>query len=382
VRQGGRSELARKTARTPRAAGKESPAKKSPAAPQGQGETGLLSSDQFLSRILDIADDAIISIDQNQHIILFNQGAEKVFGYSAREVFNQPMDMLLPEGFAMQHRRHVREFAESPIAARRMGDRGEISGRRKDGSSFPAEASISKVEISGRRFYTVILRDITQRRAADEELRASLREKEVLLQEIHHRVKNNLQVVSSLLSLQSRGMLDEEIRQKFQESQNRVHSMALIHEHLYQSPSLSAINYPQYIRQLAAHLFRSYRVSASRIALQAHIEDLRLSVDVAVPCGLVINELVSNALKYAFPSGRGGAIRIELRRQPDGLVTLTVSDNGVGLPEEIGFGNTHTLGLRLVGTLVRQLEGNVNVDRSGGTSVHVTFPLETAMEGE
>lgn len=378
----GRSELARKTTRKQSAPGKAGPSKKPSAAPQGQGETGLLSSDGLLSRILDIADDAIISIDQNQRIIVFNQGAEKIFGYSACEVFGQPIDMLLPEGFAAQHRRHVSEFAESPIAARRMGERGEISGRRKDGSSFPAEASISKLDSGGRRIYTVILRDVTQRRAADEKIRASLREKEVLLQEIHHRVKNNLQVVSSLLSLQSRGVLDEETRQQFKESQNRVHSMALIHEQLYQSPSLSQIDYPQYIRQLGAHLFRSYRVSSSRIELQTHIDDLQLSVDVAVPCGLIINELVSNSLKYGFPNGRGGVIRIELRRRPDGQSILTVADNGVGLPEEVGFWNTQTLGLRLVGTLVKQLEGKVEVDRSEGTSVQVTFQLGSTGEGE
>jgi PAS domain S-box-containing protein len=374
--------LARRAENKPNSAGKARAGKKSRAAPRGQAETGLLGSDGLLSRILDIADDAIISINENQRIIVFNQGAEKIFGYSAREVFNQPIDMLLPEGFAAQHRRHVRDFAKSPIAARRMGERGEISGRRKDGSAFPAEASISKVDIVGSRIYTVILRDVTQRRAADEKIRASLREKEVLLQEIHHRVKNNLQVVSSLLSLQSRGVLDEDTRQKFKESQNRVHSMALIHEQLYQSPSLSEINYPQYIRQLAAHLFRSYRVSSSRIELQTYIDDLRLGVDVAVPCGLIINELVSNSLKYGFPNGRGGVIRIELHRQPEGRATLSVVDNGVGLPEEVGFWNTQTLGLRLVGTLVKQLEGNVEVDRSKGTSVHVTFQLGSTAHGE
>jgi PAS domain S-box-containing protein len=348
----------------------------------GHSDSGLLSVGGLLSRILDIADDAIISIDHNQRIVMFNQGAEKVFGYTAREVFDQPIDILLPEGLAAKHRRHVRDFAGSPIAARRMGERGEISGRRKDGTSFPAEASISKVDIESRRVYTVILRDITQRHTADEKIRASLREKEVLLQEIHHRVKNNLQVVSSLLSLQSRGVLDEDSRQKFKESQNRVHSMALIHEQLYQSPSLSQINYPQYIRQLCAHLFRSYRVSSSRIELLTEIDDLRLSVDAAVPCGLIINELVSNSLKYGFPNGRGGVIRVEMRRQTDGQTTLTVADNGVGMPEELGFWSTQTLGLRLVGTLVRQLEGSVEVGRSEGTSVHITFQLPSTSEGE
>jgi two-component sensor histidine kinase len=182
------------------------------------------------------------------------------------------------------------------------------------------------------------------------------------------------------LSLQSRGVLDEETRQKFKESQNRVHSMALIHEQLYQSPSLSQINYPQYIRQLAAHLFRSYRVSSSRIELQTNIDDLQLSVDIAVPCGLIINELVSNSLKYGFPNGRAGVIRIELRRQPEGRTLLTVADDGVGMPKEVGFWNTQTLGLRLVGTLVKQLEGSVEVDRSRGTSVRVIFQPGSRVE--
>ena len=337
-------------------------------------------SEGLLSRILDIADDAIISIDDKQRIVVFNQGAEKIFGYSAREVLQQPIDILLPDGAVRQHRRHVQEFGGSPVAARRMGERGEISGRRKDGSEFPAEASISKIDLEGSRIYTVILRDVTQRRAADEKILASLREKEVLLQEIHHRVKNNLQVVSSLLSLQSRGIVEEDTRQKFKESQNRVQSMALIHEQLYQSSNLSEIDYPQYIRQLASHLFRSYRVSSSRIELQSDIEDVRLGVDVAVPVGLIINELVSNSLKYGFPQGRGGFVRIALRKEPYGRMTLSVADNGVGLPKEVGFGSTQTLGLRLVGTLVRQIEGSVRVDRSGGTAVDITFSAASPVE--
>jgi two-component sensor histidine kinase len=142
---------------------------------------------------------------------------------------------------------------------------------------------------------------------------------------------------------------------------------------LYQSANLSAIDYPQYIRQLAAHLFRSYRVSSSRIEFQPEIDEVRLSVDVAVPVGLIINELVSNSLKYGFPNGQGGTIRVALRKEAYGRMTLSVTDNGVGLPEEIGFGSTQTLGLRLVGTLVRQIDGSVRVERAGGTGVHITF---------
>ena len=152
-----------------------------------------------------------------------------------------------------------------------MADRGQIWAVRKDGSEFPAEASISKVEIGGELVLTVILRDTTARRDAEERMKASLREKEVLLREVHHRVKNNLQVVSSLLNLQSRGAADEYVRKGFEESQNRVQSMALIHEQLYESRDLSNVNFPEYIQQLCSRLFRSYQVEKKRVKLRTEV---------------------------------------------------------------------------------------------------------------
>jgi len=336
-------------------------------------DPALLSSADPLARILDLADDAIISVDQSQRIILFNHGAEKIFGYSAAEVSGKSLDILLPERLVREHRRHIDEFAASPTVARRMGERREIRARRQDGSEFPAEASISKVEFEGQVMFTVILRDVTERMLNQERVRASLREKEALLKEIHHRVKNNLQVVSSLLGLQSRAVTDPETRKMFQESQDRVHSMALLHESLYQSQSLSQIDFPVYIRQLAAHLFHSYGVAAERIHLRAELEALLLHLDAAVPCGLIINELISNSLKYAFPDGREGEIRVELRAHSDGATRLIVADNGIGLRADVDWVNTRSLGLRLVRTLAQQLGAKIEVNSGAGMEVRLAF---------
>lgn len=242
-------------------------------------ERALLISSDALAGILDLTD-AIISIDEAQRIILFNQGAQDIFGYSATEAGGQPLSVLLPE-WLEAHQQHIEESATSPSVGR-MGASWQIRGRRKNGSEFPAEASISQVHVEGRPLFTLFLRDVSERVLNQERLRASLREKDDLLKEIHHRVKNQLQVVSSLLGMQSRAVTDPGMRRMFQESQDRIHSMALLHESLYQSQNLSQINFPEYIRQLAAHLFHSYGVAPDRIHLRTDLHTLSLHLDAAV----------------------------------------------------------------------------------------------------
>ncbi|HIK28732.1 MAG: PAS domain S-box protein [Oscillatoriaceae bacterium SKW80] len=221
--------------------------------------------------------------------------------------------------------------------------------------------------------FATVTRDITERKQAEEQIKASLQEKEVLLTEIHHRVKNNLQVISSLLKLQSRYTQDKATLDMLRESQNRVKSMALIHEKLYQSPALAQIEFADYIQTLARNLLYSYSVDVNAVKLEIRVDNVYLNIDTAIPCGLLINELVSNALKHAFPGGRKGTIWIEFYQVADNQLLLIVKDNGIGFPEGLDFRNTGSLGLRLVDSLTNQLEGTVEMDTREGTEFRIKF---------
>jgi len=221
-------------------------------------------------------------------------------------------------------------------------------------------------EISG------IGHDITEKKISEEKLKQSLKEKEVLLKEVHHRVKNNLQVISSILNLQSSYVKDKRTLEILRESQNRIKSMAFIHESLYQTKDFSSINFTEYVTNLTSNLVHSYQGFEDQVELDLKIQELYLNLDLAIPCGLIINEILSNALKYAFPKNRKGKIslRLALKNQE---ITLVIQDNGIGLPEHIDYRNTESLGLQLVVTLVDQLGGQIKLDRSKGTKFTIVF---------
>jgi two-component sensor histidine kinase len=208
---------------------------------------------------------------------------------------------------------------------------------------------------------------------AEETFKASLRQKEMLLREVHHRIKNNLQVISSLLDIQASYVQDPHIGAMFTDIQNRVMSMALIHETLYQSSDLGLVDFGAYIRTLAEQIFRSYNVLADRIALQIRADEVMLDTNQAIPCGLILNELLSNCLKHAFPSDRGGEIFIELRLDAARRVTMIVRDDGSGFPADVDFRHTETLGLQLVYTLTEQLGGTLELESNGGTAFKLSF---------
>jgi PAS domain S-box-containing protein len=306
--------------------------------------------------------DPVVVLDAYNYIVDLNAAARHVIGRGASKAIGQSVEQIWPD---------LAGQLERPGDMAEAGK--ELALGKGDGQRIYDVSISSLADWRGRlTSQVVVLRDITERKWAEEQIKASLREKEVLLKEIHHRVKNNLQVISSLLYLQSKNVKDQETFEMLQESQSRVRSMALVHESLYQSQDLARIDFAEYVRNLANYLLRSYGVDTDLIKLKINVEDVSLGVDMAIPCGLILNELVSNSLKHAFPDSRRGEIRIELRSDDDQFA-LMAGDDGIGLPEDLDFRNPESLGLQLVNMLVDQLEGTIELDRSGGTAFEIVF---------
>jgi len=235
--------------------------------------------------------------------------------------------------------------------------------------------SVKYIPLYDQNLLITTLQDMTDRITADMHLQSSLKEKEILLREIHHRVKNNLQTISSLLDLQAESINDPKSLEAFRSSQNRIRSMALIHERLYKSENLSRIKACEYIKNLTEYLESTFIEQSGSVEIKTEVEDIYLSLDVAIPCGLIINELVSNAMKYAFPGRKDGKLFVQLGTYNKKYLKLTVKDNGIGMSVKAGNKNS-SLGLQLVDLLVKQISGSLKLDNSNGTTFEITFPLQ------
>ena len=220
--------------------------------------------------------------------------------------------------------------------------------------------------------------EIFERTKLEENLKASLEEKETLLHETHHRVKNNMQVINSLLQLQSNAIEDNTIKEILKDSRSRVYAMAAVHETLHGSEKLSEIDLKNYLSKITTSIFQSYSADHSKVKLNSNVENSPINLNQAYPLGLIINELISNALKYAFPDNREGEIKVSVKKQ-DKELDLTIIDNGVGMPEDVDWKNTNTLGLKLVSTLVEnQLDGSIDMESKNGTKFTIKFNIDKA----
>ncbi|HWQ19680.1 MAG TPA: PAS domain S-box protein [Methanotrichaceae archaeon] len=384
------------------------------------------SAHKQLLDIIEFMPDAIFVIDQDKKVVAWNRAIEELTGVSKPEVIGrgsnayslpfsgQSGPMLIdlldePDYKAASIYPIVDRKGDALLAEASMPDRhrgGEIciwakasplhdSQGRKIGAielikditeikKAKDELSDARVELENRvrertrelkNSNEALIEEIQERKHAECMIRSSLQEKEVLLREVYHRVKNNLQIISSLLSLQSEYIKDEKAIEAFRESRNRIRSMSLIHEKIYRSQDLTKIDFVDYSRNLISALMAAYNIRKNAIEVRLNAEGVFLEIDKAIPCGLIINELVSNALKHAFNQSLRGVIKIELKSQGDNELVLIISDDGCGFPEEMDVSKSKSFGLKLVSTLVEQLKGTIDLHREGGTQFRITFAI-------
>ena len=357
-----------------------------------------------------VHDYALVLVDLHGNIVSWNVGAEKINGYSAEEIIGKNFSVFYSENDKQIHKPDsILKIAKAKGKAVDEGWRV-----RKDGSKFWALVVMTLLKNKKGKPYGIvkITRDISDRKRAEEDLQkaydkleqrvkertielekineslkteikerekvetkleSSLKEKELLIKEVHHRVKNNLQIITSLLKLQANHSKNQNVKDLLQESQAIVKSMALIHEKLYQSDSLTEIDFEEYIRDLTSQLFRSYNYKKNHLSSILEIKKIYFNIDKIVTLGLIINELVTNSLKHAFKNKSDGEIKIKCTTDNKNIY-LTIKDNGVGIPESFTLQNTETLGIQLVNTLVEQLSGSINYKSKKGTEFNIVFP--------
>jgi PAS domain S-box-containing protein len=329
----------------------------------------ILESPDVLNLIFENAPDALFVIVAGGEIVKANMQAALMFGYSPDELVGQRVDILVPQRFAQIHANHHAEYFAAPRLRAMDADRNP-AGRRKDGTEFPVNIMLSPLTVAGTQFVVAVVHDMSVQNKQEEELKT---DRDLQLKEVHHRTKNNLQIVSSLLFLQSTHLSDPVALSAFRESQDRVKSIALIHEKLYASPDFARVDFRSYATDLITELVHSYQFRHEDLAVEIAIDDISMEAETTIPCGLMINELISNVFKHAFNPGEKGHLRVQLNSIAAGGYVLTVSDDGMGLPKDFNWRESESFGIKLVNDLATQLDGTVEVTVDRGTSFKVTF---------
>lgn len=317
---------------------------------------------------------ALFVLDATGKPLTWNAPAARMFGYDS----SGPMPGCLDELLVFGGRSTPGDLLYKALSVREE-ESGfveiEMEGMRKDGRRFPVQLSAAPVGHRGGEMIACLAHDISRCKNAEKRMGESIREMELVIREIHHRVKNNFQIIVSLLGLQSRRVADPAIRGHLSDCQGRVRAMALVHENLHLSGDFNRVDVSVYLKAMMRDIHRAFSHESRAIALRESLEPVELCIDQAVPCGIIVNELLTNAFKYAFPSSRQDEAFIEVvvRRGGEGQVEIVVSDNGIGLPEGLDPENAATLGFSLVHMLVHQLKGTVSIGRKNGTRISFSF---------
>lgn len=336
-----------------------------------KAEEELRLSEERHRAIYDQAYIGISRIAKMGRFLLVNQRLSDMMGYGAEELYRKTFYELVLESEVEESLQSWDDLLSGSIA----NFSKEQTYVRKDGTLLRANVTVSMVRDvnDAPNYFVAVFEDVTERRENERRLQESLKEKEVLLKEVHHRVKNNMQVISSILNLQSSYIDDPKALEVLSESQDRIKSMSFVHESLYQSDTLSEVNFTEYIRNIATNLYHSYTRPQGGIELRFELQQVSINLDTSIPCGLIINELVSNALKYAFKGREKGVITIHLARLTEERLRLIVEDDGVGLPSGFVVENAESLGLQLVTTLATQVSGELEVINDNGMRFKLDF---------
>ena len=330
---------------------------------------GALSESEERNRLLvENAGLGISYFDTDGKIILHNKIATSNIGADPKDIVGKTVFDLFDEQQASLYMDRIKTALKSPDSNVYEDHMPSPTEDKWFLSTF-TKMTNSKGDIIGTQ---IISNDISQLKNVENQLKSSLKEKEMLLKEIHHRVKNNLMIISSLLNLQSRYIKDKESQDIFKESQNRARSMALIHERLYQSTDLKRIDFGNYIQTLSNELYHTYVADPRLIELKINVENIFIDINTTVPLGLIVNELITNSIKHAFPEGKSGKVNIDFLHKDDHY-EFTVKDNGIGFPEDLDFRNTDSLGLQMVNSLTEQIDGKIELNNNHGTEFQITF---------
>jgi PAS domain S-box-containing protein len=343
-----------------------------------RGQSRLKGEDSF-RRVVEWAPNAMVMVDTQGRIVMVNAETERVFGYRREDIVGRAVEQLVPHQFSGNHAAFRDGFFANP-APRPMGSGRDLFARRADGTEFPVEIGLNPIDTEGGAMVLASIIDITERKRAQARIEKALEEKTVLLNELHHRVKNNLQMISSLLSLQASNSNDARLREVLSECQNRVKAMGLTHQLLYERKDFSRIDLGEYLDRLSQLLLSTYQARGKGISLDLVLPPERHYVGLgkAIPCGLAVNELVTNAFKHAFPAEREGTITVALAAGEGNEVVLTIADDGIGLPPGFDIDTIKSLGLRLVPLLAEQLQGTLAIDGSAGSRFALRFPAGDA----
>ncbi|MHA1844604.1 MAG: histidine kinase dimerization/phosphoacceptor domain -containing protein [Promethearchaeota archaeon] len=310
----------------------------------------------------------------NERIIFVNKSISNIFGYSIEELLSWTLKTLMQHIHPKDLEKTIKK-CKDVLEDKIISFQSDIRIRQKNKNYLYIRQYVKKINFQGKPALHINIINITEQKKNELLLESSLEEKEILLKEIHHRVKNNLQVISSLIVLEEQNIKDEKVINIFKDLQSHIKAMALIHEALYKSENLNKIDISKYIKDLVDNLFKAYSENSKNVKFYLNIDNIDFNLDRAIYCGFIINELVSNSLKYAFSKNEGGKIIISLNKTMDNRVLLDVYDNGKGFPKDIDCNNLNTIGLNLVSTITKQMNGTIQIKKNNGTHVMITWKL-------